>query len=362
MDFDVFVEKYGPELELFWNSIKSDVRKWKQAYEWPRNVKLDEALKIRNELEKAIIHDYARAGYLTKNTFDKVILWGFGKRSGNTDQEITAQTRKAFMSLKENKIADAAFELTMLEGIGISRASKILALSDQHNFGIYDSRSAHGLSDLCCEGKRLIPIPPGRVVKGDTLPPWEFCLAFQLYNWALRYFRQLVQKDSALNGTFPRVADLEIAFFARSRGGFDLEGQSIIIKAETSLKYVSESETDAYYTLGAGRKAKQFWAFIDENGLYILTGPEGRTQFLINHKQIEKCLSHFSGIGWFPLGNAVDNLKAGGLGEYFRDIFKTSPKFASHFASMMVEQGRLAYHYGRNNMVELKVNDYGELQ
>lgn len=355
MNYHTFIQKYKQVLQAYWEGIKNDVTRWKQQYEWPKNVKLDEALWLRDKLEKAIKHDLDKAGYLSKDTFDKIIKWGFGRKSSNGEKEIATQTKKAFLLLREDKLAEAALELTMLEGIGISRASKILALSDQKFFGIYDSRSAHGLSDLCCDGKRLIPVPPGRVIKGDIFSPREFCSAFQLYNHVLRFFWELAQKDLSLSSDFSRVADLEIAFFTRSRAGYMRKEQSNFLRAETSRQ--SLDETDAYFTLGVGRKAKQFWAFVDENGLYILTGLEGKTQLCLTNSQIERCLSHFRSKGWFLLGNAVDNVKAGSMGEYFRETLKTSPKFASHFASIMVDQGRLIYRYGSYSRVELKVND-----
>jgi hypothetical protein len=46
--------------------------------------------------------------------------------------------------------------LTDLDGIGISRANKIIALFNQNEYGIYDSRASDGLSDLLCKGKRVL--------------------------------------------------------------------------------------------------------------------------------------------------------------------------------------------------------------
>jgi len=66
-------------------------------------------------------------------------------------------------------------------------------------------------------------------------------------------------------------------------------------------------------------------------------------------------LKHFSNREWFPLGNKIDEVKPGGLGEYFKNVLKTSPKFASHFASVLVSQGRVEYRYGTYNQIELKV-------
>jgi hypothetical protein len=86
-------------------------------------------------------------GQLSKSTFDSVIRWGLGTGSECSEEEIERATQHAFELLKGGRIADAARALKFPR-IGISRISKVLALSDQHELGIYDSRSAHGLSDL----------------------------------------------------------------------------------------------------------------------------------------------------------------------------------------------------------------------
>ena len=92
-------------------------------------------------------------------------------------------------------VADAAAELVRLPGIGISRASKILALANQREFGIYDSRSAHGMSDLCDASRRLIAIPPGRVIRGDhkTKPKRE----------SVRAIRKIYVRSCASSATKP---------------------------------------------------------------------------------------------------------------------------------------------------------------
>ena len=101
--------------------------------------------------------------------------------------------------LREDRVAGAARVLVRLPGIGISRASKVLALSNQDELGIYDSRSAHGLSDLCdAGGCPIIAIPPGRVIRGHAKSPNGFCAAFQEYTCVLRYLRDRAKADKIL--------------------------------------------------------------------------------------------------------------------------------------------------------------------
>jgi len=95
-------------------------------------------------------------------------------------------------------------------------------------------------------------------------------------------------------------------------------------------------------------------------GITICTGPEGKSKVYLSNMEIEMCLKHFADKGWFLLGNSVDNITPGGLGDYFYKELKQSPKFASHFAALMVEQGKLIYRYGSKNRIEVKVLDKGK--
>jgi hypothetical protein len=211
-----------------------------------------------------IQRDLATFGFLSKTTFDAVSIWGFGTDSGCSDVEIKCATKPAFELLRANRIAEAASKLLELPKIGISRASKVLGLSDQSEFGIYDSRSAHGMSDLFDSSSRhLILIPPGRVLAGDRGTKSQYCTAFENYIWVLREFRRLAAADSSLHKAFPRVADLEIAFFARSRSG-GIEVHDPETKPPKHLDKVAvHDEESLFWTLGRGRKAKPFWAILD---------------------------------------------------------------------------------------------------
>jgi len=267
--------------------------------------------------------------------------WGFGTDSGCSDKEIAEATRLAFRHLKADRIAEAALELVKLPGIGISRASKILALSDQNELGIYDSRSAHGLSDLFdSAGRRIVPIPPGRAIAGDNITKKDYCVAFQKYTWVLRHLRSLARNDDSLRAVFARVADFEIAFFTRSRSGcIELPIRSKEIPHH--LRGIAEQDEESlFWTLGPGGKAKKFWAVFDGSSVTVLTGKQ-KTPMTLCPEQVDTCLGHF-GYEWFPLSNSktAKDRDPRGLGEYFAQNFGT-PVFASHFAAIWVHQERL---------------------
>jgi hypothetical protein len=235
-------------------------------------------------------------------------------------------------------VAQAARKLVELPRVGISRASKILALSDQCELGIYDSRSGHGLSDLVDHaGRRIIAIPPGRVITGDARTKDGYCRAFEEYTWVLRHFRTLAREDSSLGHVFSRVADLEMAFFVRSRNGHIGLPDRRLTVPEHLRRIAAHDEENAFWTLGPGRKSKKFWAISDSSAVTILTGWK-KTPKTLSAEAIGACLAHF-GRDPFPLSNSktAKDREPQGLGEYFAQNFG-SPVFASHFAALWVHQ------------------------
>lgn len=112
---------------------------------------------------------------------------------------------------------------------------------------------------------------------------------------------------------------------------------------------------ELYTTLGYGQKARKFYALEQNDYIYIFTGENYTTPQQLHGREIERCIEHFSGTGWFPLGNSIDYVKEGSLGEYFKCKLKVSPKFASHFAAVLVKKSIIIYRFGPYNRVELKV-------
>jgi hypothetical protein len=111
-------------------------------------------------------------------------------------------------------------KLQELPGIGVSRATKILALTDQRNLGIYDSHAAASLRPITEGGKPLIRVPPGMSKKlQGTSPVSQKQLAddYPKYNAVLRRLLENAEQDSKYGKAFRRVADVERALFGASR-------------------------------------------------------------------------------------------------------------------------------------------------
>ncbi len=107
-------------------------------------------------------------------------------------------------------------------------------------------------------------------------------------------------------------------------------------------------------TLAKGNRKKSFRADIGEKYIKIYTGTKNSSERFANDL-IEDCLNYFAHKDWFILGNAIDGVKPGGLGDYFKNTLKMSPKYASHFASLMVGLGKLEYRYGSYCRLEFRV-------
>ncbi len=336
-----FLREFSDDLRAFWNRVGYRVPYWRDQYQWPKGASLEGSVNTRTQLESLIQTELEMQGCLSKSTFDAIIRWGFGNSSGCSDQEVRQATRLAFRHLKDGHLAEAARALVKLPRVGISRASKVLALSDQLELGIYDSRSAHGLSDLVDRaGRRIITIPPGRVIPGDPRTKDEFCRGFEKYIYSLRYLRNLALEDSSLSAVSWRVADIEMAFFMRSRSG-ELSSETRNRRVPEHLRTLAEhNEDDAFWTLGPGRKSRQFFAIVNASAVTIFTG-EKSTTLTLNAEDIDACLSNF-GVNPFPLSNSKTAAERNpkGLGEYFARNFGSSV-FASHFAALWAHQGLL---------------------
>jgi len=102
--------------------------------------------------------------------------------------------------------------MTLLKetGIGISRASKIIGLSDQETLCIYDSRVGFALQTLTHDGERLVKIPPSQSKGGDIGVKYtEWVKNYEHLIWITELIRDFMNE----NGCNYRIADVEMALF-----------------------------------------------------------------------------------------------------------------------------------------------------
>lgn len=90
------------------------------------------------------------------------------------------------------------------------------------------------------------------------------------------------------------------------------------------------------WTLGSGKRKRKFKAdFRSGDFLTIKTGKLSYGMKL-SRSDYGDMIEYFRGREEFRLGNQIDNVYKGGLGEYFQKELKKSPKYASHFARILV--------------------------
>jgi len=197
---------------------KKDILDYR-SYRW-RGKTYEESVKARNALEKAIKLSRCRNnGGIDLETADKIYMWGFGKRFPLRDeQEVVEATREAYQFLDDGDCYRACKRLMRINGVGVAGATKLLGLSDQENFCIYDSRVGNALSDLRKDGEKIILCPPGRTtIKGDSVSPvnaeHEWAENYQKLVWTLEIIRECLKAKSHNC----RIADIEMTLFMMGR-------------------------------------------------------------------------------------------------------------------------------------------------
>lgn len=101
-----------------------------------------------------------------------------------------------------------------IHGVGVAGATKILGLSNQKEFCIYDSRVGYALSDLNVGDEKLIKCPQGRGGEhGDIATDEEWALNYQRLIWTLQIMREYLVGGAA----DIRISDLEMALFMKGK-------------------------------------------------------------------------------------------------------------------------------------------------
>ena len=89
-------------------------------------------------------------------------------------------------------------------------------------------------------------------------------------------------------------------------------------------------------TLAPGDKKRRFRVDIVAGERIAIETGRKHNGISVSWQEYKKMVSFFRPKGFFPLGNQVDSVKEDGLGEYFQNVLKKGPRYASHFAAVMV--------------------------
>ena len=209
---EVYLKKYRDIIKNWAEENAKSIYESRLEYHW-RNKTRKECEQLRNEVAKSITLSRIRnQGAIDLETLDKIIKWGFGMRYPDRDpQKALEITRRAFNYLDEGKIQKAAFTLLNVKGLGISRVTKIIGLSDQENLCIYDSRVGYALRTLTVDGERLHLIPVSRTGRlcDNAVSNERWAREYEKVLWTLEVIRDYMNERCC---TY-RKADLEMALF-----------------------------------------------------------------------------------------------------------------------------------------------------
>ena len=205
-----FIEEFKTIIIKWTKENEDKIVEGRHSYIWAGNSTQDN-IKKRNTISKAItLSRIQNGGALDINTLNLITRWGFNRDFPLQDEaKVESITKHSFQYLDKGDIIAATNILLNIYGVGISRASKIIGLSDQEDLCIYDSRVGNALKDLKIGNKRLIKIPPGYGREADTASKYEWATQFEHLIWTVEIIKDYMNE----NGCTFRAADVEIGLF-----------------------------------------------------------------------------------------------------------------------------------------------------
>ena len=206
-----YQKKYGKRIKQWVKENKDNIIRHRLNYSW-KNLGRKECERLRNQVSKRITQSRIKNnGALDIQTLDAVVKWGSDRLYPNRDPKNALEvTGEAFWHLDKDDIKGATLTLLKEKGVGISRASKIIGLSDQENLCIYDNRVGHALQTLTYDMERLVKIPPSRSRQGDTgVTRNEWATNYEHLAWVTEIIRDQLNEA----GCTYRAADVEMALF-----------------------------------------------------------------------------------------------------------------------------------------------------
>jgi len=209
---EAFLTKYKKTIIDWADKNQDEIVENRLNYHWKKLTR-KQCEQQRNQVAKAITQSRVKNhDALDLETLDKIIRWGFGMKYPDRDQEkVLEVTKEAFSHLDEGRIQEATLTLLNVKGLGISKITKIIGLSDQENLCIYDSRVGNALRDLTYNGKRLHLVPISRAGRlyDKNVSNKEWAREYEKAQWTI----EVIKEHMNQLGCFYRQADVEMALF-----------------------------------------------------------------------------------------------------------------------------------------------------
>ena len=204
--------------EAWWEAHGASVVAGRRNYRWPPNEDPRTSLRRRAALASECTR-YARLhGTLSKDLGAKIVGWGFNGATKLVDdipaERFESTLAEAFRLSGAGRLEDAATAIVALPRIGISSASKLLALPSGGELVIYDHRTAKALIGLGLNGTP-IPIPPGRAEAGTTTNPRALCRGYGLYSEAVALLFADASRDGSARQVLRSRDDVEMGLFMK---------------------------------------------------------------------------------------------------------------------------------------------------
>lgn len=170
----------------------------------------------RDQLERDInLSRENNNGAIALPVLDDICIWGFGQQFPLRDpKEVMRITKEAFDFVDKGDLYNGILKLIdNIEGVNISRASKIIGLSDQNDLCIYDSRVGHALRTLRIGSIQLklikCPADKGGKRDRDSATNKGWATHYERLLWTIGVMRNYFR---TINRPL-RAADIEMALY-----------------------------------------------------------------------------------------------------------------------------------------------------
>jgi len=211
---DIFLQQYKESIVSWTMKNFAAIISGRKNYSC-NNKPLIESIEERNQISRLLVLSRIKnKGGVDVETLDRVMSWGgFGSFPLRDNDEVLRITFRTFNLLDRGNLGGAILELLSINGVGISKASKVIGLFDQNQLAIYDSRVGKSLKTLRLEGSRIIKCPPGRARQGDTCADQEWAENYEKLIWILEVVRNTLNEQG-----YPfSISDVEMALFIMGR-------------------------------------------------------------------------------------------------------------------------------------------------
>jgi hypothetical protein len=200
----------------WWQEHGVDIVLGRQQYRWPPRQHPETSIRERAALAERCTAQATATGTLSKELGAEILAWGFNGATAAVDRidaaRFEATMREAYNLARRGDLAEAASVVVSLAGIGISTATKLLALPSGGALVIYDHRTARALRGLELNG-RGVHIPASRSTRGTTTSARALCQGYALYSEAVELILAAARRDRSASSVLRTRDDVETGLF-----------------------------------------------------------------------------------------------------------------------------------------------------